>query len=50
MISTTVNKLMIDFGIQFPTTPLGLKPIGAVSYTHLSFIVFKLLDVEGFSK
>ena len=30
--------------------PLGLKPIGAVSNTHLRLIVVKLLHRNGFSK
>ena len=45
-MSSTVNMLMIGFGIH----PLGLKPIDIVSYTHLSFVIIKFLDIEGFSE
>ena len=49
-MSTIVNRLVIDFGIYFPTTLLGLKPIGTVSYIHLQLMIIELLDFESFSK
>ena len=41
---------MINFKTQFSSTPTGLKPIRAISYTYLSFEIFELFDLESFSE
>ena len=47
-MNSIVTRLIL--GHNFQQLPLGLKSIGAVSYTHISFEVIELFDLESFSE
>ena len=47
-INSIVTQLVL--GYSFQQLPLVLKPIGTVSYPHLSFEVIELFDPESFSE
>ena len=47
-MNSIVTRLVLEHNSQ--QLPLGLKPIGAVSYINLSFKFIKLFDPESFSE